>query len=466
MRKILSCCKKPYAVCVLFVLVLGALNLWIQCGPGIRENSREREAVKTFDKFWESEGAQRFRDVGVEPTEKIRQEELESYLKKFHEAHPTLIPEKRILQMKESFQTWWETTGKKSYAASEIAPDEKLYKSELNRYVRAYTETLPEYRIFYIPEESGFWHLFTCWILFPGTPSFLIFAAGFLLAMKVLDCRRGLLQPTILFAASLPISGILFALSLSLTYFARESGTPYTGTSLALALLLGFAAFDKKSFPVPTAISCSATALLLADALVNWFVCPNLYGWVAILEVPLFGVGALLGVKMPHHSPKRARKADNETVMRADPGKKLRESLKDAIELANKAEYDHASEILSQDFGRLLSERPLDRECIEKTLESMLYPRFFFTIPSILWSSWAAEADKKGLPEVAVKLYEKSLSLETDEKARRRNLFYAGDLRLRHHIDREKGEEELKAVIDSGSPDDILTNEARKWLGN
>lgn len=466
MHRILFYCKKPYTVCVLFVLVLGALNLWIQCGPEIRENSRNREAVKAFGEYWESEGAKRFRDVGVEPTEKIRQEELESYLKKFHEANPTLVPEKRILQMKEDFRTWWETTGKKSYAASEIAPDEKLYQSELNRYVRAYTETLPEYKLFYIPEESGFWNLFTCWILFPGAPSFLIFAAGFLFAMKILERRRGLLQPTILFAASLPVSGVLFALTLPLTYFVRESGTPYMGASLSLALLLGFAAFDKKSFPVQAAIPCVGIALLLSDALVNWFSCPNLYGWAAILEVPLFGIGALIGVKTPHRSSKKSRTEGNAKTIQVDPKKKLRESLKDALELANKAEYDHASQILSQDFGRLLSERPLDRECIEKTLESMLYPRFFFTIPAILWSSWAAEAAKKGLPEVAVKLYEKSLLQETDEKSRRRTLFYVGDLRLRHHIDREKGLEELKEVIDSGSPDDILANEARKWLGN
>ncbi len=467
MSKILAFCRKPYTICILFTLILGTVNVIIQCAPEFRERSRENEAVSQFNLYWNAEGAKKFRDVGVEPTEKIYREELDAFLKRFHEQNPPLEPEKRIAQMKEEFRIWWETSGKKSYAVNEIAPDEKLFRAKLKHYIQGYTSTLPEYKIFFIPEDSNAGKLFVAWILFPSLLSFLIFAIGFSFAMKSLEARRGLSQPGILFAAGLPVSGFLFMATLPLSYFDRYADTPYMGPSLALALLLGFSFSDKqRKSGSNSLIAGGSLALLFADILTNWFFNPNLYGWVAILEIPLFGIGALLGFKLPLPRSKAFTKKSSEgtSEQKTDAKIQLRETLNEAIDLANKAEYDHAAQILTHSFGRLLSEKPLDKSTVEKIAESMLYPRFFFPIPGLQWISWGTDAAKKGLTEVAVNLYEKGIEVETDVKTKRRALFYVGELRLQNNIDREKGLKELEEVA-MGDSNDILTGEARKLLG-
>ena len=106
----------------------------------------------------------------------------------------------------------------------------------------------------------------------------------------------------------------------------------------------------------------------------------------------------------------------------------------------------------------------MDSEFLHKTAEALLYPRYFFTIPGIEWFAWGSEAEKKGLFDLAVQLFEKGASVEKDEKIRRRGLFYAGDIRLRAHLDEEKGKEEMKEVLELDSTD-ILAAEAQKWIG-
>ena len=464
MARFLAYCKSPLTICILFVLVLGMLNLKIQFAPEIAEWSRERAAVADFDNYWESEGAQRFKDVGVEPTEKIYNEELDAHLKKFRARNPTFIPEKRIAQMKEDFQAWWETTGKKSYAVNEVAPDEKLYKQELKRYIQGYTKTIPEYQLFFIPEDSSITALFTCWFLFPGALSFLVFAVGFLFAMKVLEKRWGYLQSSLFFAVGTIFGGFVFMGTLSLSYFDRYAYMPYMGMSLSMAMLLGIATFGPKN-DVSKLSTAGAILILAVDVLTNWNANPNLYGWVAILEIAFFGIGAFLGFKVPRLTGGNVKSKKSVVIeeVAVNPKVRTREDLKEALDLANKAEYEHASLILSKSFIQLLRENPLDIPTIEKTVESMLYPHFFFTMPGLMWMSWGAEAAKKNLPRIAIDLYEKGASIEQDTKNRRRGLFCAADLRLREHLEEDKGREELEMVIQMDS-DDILAAEARKLL--
>lgn len=111
--------------------------------------------------------------------------------------------------------------------------------------------------------------------------------------------------------------------------------------------------------------------------------------------------------------------------------------------MANKAEYEHAAQILEEKFGKLFRENPIDPATIDKTVEAMLYPHFFFPIPGMQWMSWGSEAQKKGLPEIAVRLFEKGASVEEDEKVKRRALFYAGDLRMRHRLDEKAAAKSL-----------------------
>ncbi|MBP5246447.1 MAG: hypothetical protein J6Z31_01135 [Fibrobacter sp.] len=464
MTRLLAFCKSPFALCILFVLGLGVLNLKVQYAPELAEWSRERAAVKEFDAYWNSEGAKKFKDVGVEPTDKIYKEELEAFLKKFHANNPTLVPEKRIAQMTEEFQVWWETTGKKSYAVNEVAPDEKLYKKELKRYIQGYTKDVSIYQLFFIPEDSSIASLFTCWFLFPGALSFVIFAIGFLFAMKGLEKRWGYLQSVIFLVMGTLVAGFAFMGTLPLSYFDRYANTPYMGMSLSLAMLLGIAGFGPKN-AVAKPMTAGALAILVADVLTNWNANANLYGWVAILEVVFFGIGAALGIHVPRFSgnSKASTLHSAQETVTVDPKVRTRKELKDAIDLANKAEYDHASQILLKYFGLLFRENPLDVPTIEKTVEAMLYPHYFFPIPGMIWMSWGSEAAKKKLPKIAADLYEKGISVEQDKKILRRGLFYVGDLRLREHLDEDKGREALEKVIQMDSTD-ILAEEARKLL--
>lgn len=460
----LKFCKAPYLLCILFVVALAAVNVAVQCAPTIREWSRERKAVAHFDEYWKTEGAKTFRDVGIEPTDKIYREELDSYLKKFHTANQPLVPEKRIEKMEREFQEWWETSGKRSYAANEVSPDEKLYRKELKRYLQGYTKDVLKFQMAYIPENSGIASLFTSWILFPGVISFLLFAGGFFLAMKALEKCWGFLQASLFFAAGTIVSNIVFATTLSLSYFERYGNMLFTGMSLPLAMILGCACFGPKR-KIPKFAPYAAILVVLADILVNWNINPNLYGWVAILEIPFFGIGALLGNKVPRLFCQKARPENaTEKAEGADPKKLLRKNLDEAIDLANKAEYEHAAQILSEKFGKLFRENPLDTTAIEKTVEAMLYPHFFFPIPGMQWISWGSEAQKKNLPKIAVLLFEKGASVEEDEKVKRRALFYAGDLRLRCQLDEKAGREELEQVVQM-DPTDILATEAGKLLG-
>ncbi len=456
--------KTPYWLCIFLVVALSAINLAVQCSPSFKEWNRERKAVAHFDEYWKTEGAKTFRDVGVEPTEKIYREELDSYLKKFHAANQPLVPEKRIEKMEREFREWWETSGKKSYAANEVSPDEKLYRAELRRYIQGYTKNVPKYRLAYIPESSNFASLFTSWLLFPSGISFLLFVAGFLLSMKVLAVRWGFPQSWIFLAAGTLVSNFVFAAAVSLSYFERYGSTPFMGMSLSIAFLLGCAGFGPKR-EIPRFMPYAAILLVLFDILANWNLNPNLYGLVAILDIPFFGLGILLGNKVPRlFCQKASPKSAKEIIETTDPKKSLRKDLDDAIDLANKAEYEHAAQILEEKFGKLFRENPLDTATIDKTVEAMLYPHFFFPIPGMQWISWGSEAQKKGLPEIAVRLFEKGVSVEEDEKVRRRALFYAGDLRMRHRLDEKAGREELEQVVQT-NPTDILAAEAKKLLG-
>lgn len=460
----LKFCKAPYLLCILFVVALAAINIAVQCSPSIREWNRERKAVAHFDEYWNTEGAKTFRDVGVEPTDKIYREELDSYLKKFYAANQPLVPEKRIEKMEREFREWWETSGKRSYAANEVSPDEKLYRKELRRYIQGYTRDVLKFQIAYIPESSDFVSLFTCWVLFPGVISFLLFAGGFFLAMKALEKRWGFLQTGIFLAAGTLVSNFVFAATLSMSYFERYGNTPFTGMSLPLAMLLGCVVSSSRR-EIPKFAPYAAILTVLVDTLVNWNLNPNLYGLVAILEIPFFGLGILQGSKVPRlFCQKSSQTPATEKNEATDPKKSLRKDLDDAIDLANKAEYEHAAQILSEKFGKLFRENPTDTATIEKTVEAMLYPHFFFPIPGLQWISWGSEAQKKNLLNIAVKLFEKGAAVEEDEKIKRRALFYAGDLRMRIHLDEKTGREELEQVVQM-NPTDILAAEAEKILG-
>ena len=185
----------------LFVISLCIFNLVLWSEPYIAEYQRERKIESIFSKYWKSEGAEKFRGVGLEPTEQLYKEELENYRTSFLEKNPTLIPEKRIAKMKQDFRSWWETGGNLTYVNQGIVPDAKLYESELKKWVEAYTQNLWQYTIPFIPAEENFGNLLFSWILMPSLFSLISFFIIFAFVCYHLEKRWGVLKTLGVFIA-------------------------------------------------------------------------------------------------------------------------------------------------------------------------------------------------------------------------------------------------------------------------
>ncbi|MFA6836947.1 MAG: hypothetical protein WCR04_11165, partial [Fibrobacteraceae bacterium] len=209
-------------------------------------------------------------------------------------------------------------------------------------------------------------------------------------------------------------------------------------------------------------------AIAAIDAVANWNLYPNLFGWVSLLTPPFFALGILLGKKLPRFTREGKIKRSAEKTITKDPiaEKKVRTraEIKKGIELADKAEYALASTSISTAYSALLQEYPLDVEYIKKATEAIFYPNYFLEIPSVQWMEWGISASTKNLPEIAIQLFEKGIALETDKVLLRSAFYHVGELRLRHHIDDKKGKEELRKVLEANSQD-ILAAQAHKLLG-
>lgn len=244
------------------------------------------------------------------------------------------------------------------------------------------------------------------------------------------------------------------------------------GASLSLALLLGAACMERKNFSVPKPIIIVCGIFLFLDMLVNWTMNPDLFGLVTFLSPVFFGGGALIGRKMP--PPKKtakelAREKLNSILQKkggdpiAERKARARADLDEGFGAANRAEYGAASKSLTLGFSALLQEYPLDVEFFKATTVKMVNPNLFLEISSVQWLEWGCAATEKNVPEAALSLLEKALSLEKDETLARKSLYRIGELRLRHNLNREEGIKRLQKVIELGDRD-ILAVQAKKLL--
>ncbi len=464
--------KKPYTLFVLLAVALAILNGYLWWQPVIETHLRERNLEREFDKWWKEEGAARFESVGLTPTEALYQEELTLRKNKFHEENLPLIPEKRIEKMKADFRTWWETGGKLSYVtAQDLNPNERLYQRELDKWIQGYTQNLIQYKLFMIPAHSTFSRYFTYWLQFPGIPALIAFSVLFLFSVYLLQKRWGAIQTWGIFFGAVILGGILFDVFLPLTYFSRYAEMPYMGATLATVLFLGAAAVAPGKKSVPTLITALCIAGLFAELLLNWCIYPNQYGLVCFLIPVFFGGGIALGKKLP--SRQKSRKEMEKERLRGKLEEKVdliekrkemvRAQLEKGFYMAKHAENEAAAVELTRAFSGLLQENPLDIEQVEKTAEQLTSPNFYVEIPGREWLEWGRAARNQNLPESAVLLLEKALSVEQDPLLVRQILFLTGEIRLRYKMDIPAGIECLEKVIQM-KDGDPFAERAKKLL--
>ncbi|MDR1759700.1 MAG: hypothetical protein LBR60_04155 [Fibrobacter sp.] len=469
---LLNILKKPYALFVALVLALAAFNGYLWWQPVIETHRRESNLEKEFDKWWKEERAASFESVGLAPTEALYQEELTLYKNKFHEKNQPLIPEKRIEKMKADFRTWWETGGKLSYvAAQDLNPSEALYQRELDKWIQGYTQNLIQYKLFMIPAHSAFTQYFTYWLQFPGMFALITFSVLFLFSAYHLQKRWGAIQTWGIFFGAVILGGILFDIFLPLTYFSRYAEMPYMGATLATVLLLGAAAAGQEKKSVPPFITAFCAAGLLIEFLLNWCLYPNQYGFVCFLIPIFFGGGIALGKKLPARKKSRKEiekeRLQDKLEEKVDLVEKRKEMVRAQLEkgfyMAKHAENQSAAIELTRAFTALLQENPLDIELVEKTAERLTSPHFYVEIPGREWLEWGRAARNQNLPETAILILEKALSMEQDPLLVRQILFLTGDTRLRYKMDIPAGIQSLKKVIEMKDGDPVAER-AKKLL--
>ncbi|HPW94866.1 MAG TPA: hypothetical protein PLT31_06720 [Fibrobacteraceae bacterium] len=456
---------------LLFAITLCIFNIVLWSEPYIADYQRQQKIESIFSKYWQKEGAEKFRSVGLEPTEQLYQEELENYRTSFLEKNPPLIPEERISKMKDDFRKWWETGGNLTYVNQGIVPDSKLYNRELKKWVEAYTQQLWTYTIPFIPAEGNFVNLLIYWILMPSIFSLLSFFVLFCFTGYHLEKRWGVLKTLGVFISANIIGGFFVNLLSTTTFFHSYENDLLKGMSLGLATLLGATSMGKTKNEISKIVVVVSGLLLMVDIAINWFLNPGIYAAVVILSLFFYGIGLLLGLKMPYRKQTldelRKDLLEEKRRNRVDPyvlkKNKTRENLMNGLSAARRGENTAGGQLLTDGMQALLQEYPIDTELLNSTAKEMVSPSLFIEIISTQWLEWGVAANNKNIPEVALLFLEKSLATEKSESMARKALFQIGEIRIRCDINAEEGALRLQKVLELNDKD-IIAAQARKIL--
>jgi len=457
------------------ITAIGIFNAVTALAPIVKQSNRESNIEKTFNKWWDEEGAAQFAAVGLTPDEKIKGEEFAQYRERYLQQNHTFIVEDRIAEMRTEFREWWETKGGKEQYIQEhkIYPDEQHFEKEYSKWVKNYTDKHLRYRLAYVPKNAEYDRMLTCWILFPSVLSYLIFAGFFGFCFYKLSNRWGALIATIPFVVLAVIGGFIAEILVSTSFFDHYINERYMGASIALAFMLGATAFGLKKDAVSNTVRGIAIVGIILDVLVNWFVNPGIYGAVALVSLAFFGFGVLAGTKIPNRRKtadelkaaaleERLRQAANRNPM-AERKAKTRAMIDEGFQEAAKAHYEAAQRILSQALTNLLQEHPVEADTVRKLAERMTSPNLFIEVSSAQWLEWGEVAKAKNSPETALVLLEKGLTLETNETMARRALYNIGEIRINKHLNIEEGIARLNKVIELNG-NDILAMQAKRML--
>lgn len=462
-----------YYLVILAIIGIGTFNAITGVMPQIQQSRYEKGIVKSFDKWWAEEGAEKFKSVGLEPTEKIRNEEFEQFRDRALALKPSYIVEDRIETMKQEFRQWWEIQGGKEDFIRENNryPGEADYQRELSKWIDNYTEKFVRYNMAFIPQKGHYERLLTSWMLFPSVWSFAIFAVFFIFTLAQLERRWHWYIFWGITAALAICSGILVDILTGTSFFDHYSSERYMGMSLTLAFLLGASSFAPRKELVSRATPAICFIGLVLDMGANWFANPGIFGAVTVLSPLMFAGGAFSGIKIETRRKskrelklealeERARRIANRNPL-AEMKAKTRAMIESGISSAKGGSPEQAARLLTQAMVQLLQEHPIDADLVVSLADRM--SMHYVEISSNQWLEWGEIAKAKNAPKAAVKLLKKGLSLEKDRNFARRALFILGETCIRNKIELEDGKKRLQKVIEMNG-NDILAKQAQKIL--
>lgn len=457
------------------VLGSGIFNAVTALSPVISQKELESNIEKSFEKWWAEEGAAQFRTVGLTDDDKTKLQEFVQYRDRILSAGKTFDIEERTKAMRKEFREWWEIGGGKEQFVQEqgFYPKEAHFEKECHKYIKKFTDKFVRYRFAFVPKDGEYDRLFTSALLSPSAWSFIIFAVFFLFAYIKLADRWGVPITLGTFLAFIALGGLLADMLTSTSFFKQFAMERYMGASVALAFMLGAAAFDERKDSIPTGVRAFAVAGLLLDLTVNVLVNGGIYAAVAAASAPAFGLGALAGIKIPRRRRSEAeKKADalEERFRRAatrnlaaERKQKMRSQMDEGFQEAKKGHYDAARQLLCQAMTAVLQEQPADREFTAKFAERLTNPNLFIDVASTQWLEWGDTAKARGLTETALLLLEKGLKSEKNETLARRALFNIGELRVNFGIEPEEGIKRLQKVIELNDSD-LIAKQAKRLL--
>ena len=160
-RNLLPALKKVNPVHYLVIAVIiciGVFNAVTGVMPQIKQNRYERGIEKSFNKWWNEEGATQFKAIGLEPTEKVRNEEFEQFRDRALAQKPSYIVEDRIETMKKEFRKWWEINGGREAFLEKHKryPNEEDFRRELAEWIDNYTDKFTRYHMAFIPKKGQY----------------------------------------------------------------------------------------------------------------------------------------------------------------------------------------------------------------------------------------------------------------------------------------------------------------------
>ena len=473
MKKILSILLKPFRffsfhhyLTLLAIIAIGVFNFHTTLNPTIQKIRQEKDIHQSFDKWWNEERSQEFKNVGLTPDEKIKAQEFELYRERYQVENPTPIIEERIEEMKGEFLEWWENQGgKEQYAAEHGSyPNDKQYEAELKKWINNYTDKFIRYRWAYTPSRGNTESLLTCSLLFPSAWSFIFFVVFFMFAIMQLEKRWNALYVYAYAIVIAIISGFFVDLLVDTSFFGQFASQRYMGVSLMLCFLFGANAFDKEKDSIPSYVSKIAQVALVASMAIDWFLNPGIFNAVAVESPFFFALGGLAGYYMPHRadeSSKRMAYSAQKTEETETPGERTRKTISKGIEAANNGESENAARLLQYGLTALLQEEPVKFMDVKDAVIKIA--ACFVDIPSTQWIEWGAIAKQKNIQDAAIILLEKGIAKEKDANVLRRAHFDIGELRIQTKSDVNSAMEHLSKVIKENDSD-TLAEQAKKLM--
>ncbi|SHK89016.1 hypothetical protein [Fibrobacter sp. UWB12] len=473
MKKILSLILKPFRffkihhyLTFVAIIAIGVFNFETTLDPKIQQLRQEKDIQESFDKWWQEERAQEFKNVGLTPDEKIKAQEFELYKERYKVENPTPIIEDRIEEMKGEFLEWWENQGgKEQYAAEHGSfPTDKQYEAELKKWINKYTDKFIRYRWAYIPSRGNTESLLTCSLLIPSIWSFIFFVVIFMFTLMQLEKRWNALFVYAYAIVIAIISGFFVDLLVNTSFFAQFATERYMGVSLMLCFLLGANTFDKEKGSIPSYICKISEFALVASMAIDWFLNPGIFNAVAVESPFFFALGGVAGYFMPHRVEESTQQATAVAQKAEDsvaPGERTRNMISKGLEAANNGENENAVRLLQYGFTALLKEEPIKFQDVKDAANKIAgcYAEF----PSTQWIEWGATAKQKNIPEAAIALLEKGITKEKDENLLRRAHFDIAELRIQTKADVNAAMEHLEKVIKE-KDDDKLAEQAKKLM--